>query len=189
MVAGVSLAAGVVETILLHALTNAPYRSIGGIIADVTLEEQHNDASTSTNHPVEVGAAITDHVYTEPAELVIHAGWSDSGNYDGYINDVYARLLQLKAARQLLNVYTGKRSYTNMLLLNVTTMSDAANAYSMMVVCRLKQVIVVSTSSTTLPPTANQATPANTGAAQASGTQQTSPATASQNSALAGVAT
>jgi hypothetical protein len=184
MVAGVSLAVNLAQTILLQALSVKPYRAIGSIIPDCTLEEQHSDAVTATNHPVELGAAITDHAYSEAPELIIHAGWSDSGNYDGYINDVYAELLALKAARQLINVYTGKRSYQNMIVLGVATMTDAANAHSMMVVCRLRQLFIVQTYATTLPPAANQANPSSTAAPVGSGTQQTTPTTPQNSSIL-----
>jgi hypothetical protein len=184
MVAGVSLAVGAVETILLQAISGGPFRAIGSIIADVTVEEAHNDTATATKNPVEVGAAITDHVFINPAELVIHAGWSDSGNYDGYVQDVYAALLQLQAARQLLNVYTGKRAYSNMLLLGVATVTSDQTEFSLMVVARLEQAIIVQTSSTTLPAVANQANPASTAPPANAGTQQTTPPTSQQQSML-----
>ena len=177
MVAGISLAAGVAETILLQALTVVPYRAIGTIIADVTVEEQHSDTLTTTKHPVELGASITDHAYKEPAQLTLRVGWSDSGNYDGYVNDVYNELLSLQASAQLQNIYTGKRSYQNMLILNVTTMTDEKSPQTLMVVARCEEIIIVTTQTSTLPPAANQANPQNTQAPVNSGTQQTTPAT------------
>jgi hypothetical protein len=183
-----SLAAGIVETVLLEALATSPFRAIEGasstIIADVTIEEAHDDQITATKHPVEAGAAITDHSYKEPAKLTLRVGWSDSGNYDGYVSDVYASLLTLQQARGLLNVYTGKRVYQNMLLVGLTTMTDEKNEYSMMVVARLDEIIIVSTQTTTLPTTSNQANPANTAPPANGGQQQTTQGTSADQSLL-----
>lgn len=51
---------------------------IGGIQVDTTLEETYEDALEITEHPVEAGAAITDHSFKRPMELVLSCGWSDS---------------------------------------------------------------------------------------------------------------
>lgn len=53
-------------------------RSIGGIIPDVTISERHNDTLSITSHPVERGAAITDHAFVNPAELNMQVGFSDA---------------------------------------------------------------------------------------------------------------
>lgn len=51
---------------------------IGGIQVDTTLEETYEDSLEITEHPVEAGAAITDHSFKRPMELVLICGWSDS---------------------------------------------------------------------------------------------------------------
>lgn len=183
-----SLAFGILEGSFLAAYTYSPYRAIGSIIADVTVEEAHNDTVTATKKPVEIGAAITDHSYVEPAELVLRCGWSDSGNYDGYTNDVYAALVAMKNARQLITVYTGKRVYQNVLVLGVATMTDEKYEYSMLVVARIGQILLVSTSTSTLPPTQNQANPQNTADPANGGQQQTTPANTKQQSLLSQLA-
>lgn len=48
------------------------------ITAQITLEEMHHDEMTITEHPVEVGAPISDHAYMRPAEVVIRCMWSNS---------------------------------------------------------------------------------------------------------------
>jgi hypothetical protein len=53
---------------------------IGGIQVDTTLEESYEDALEITEHPVEAGAAITDHSFKRPMELVLTCGWSDSSS-------------------------------------------------------------------------------------------------------------
>ncbi|QNT79189.1 phage baseplate protein [Entomobacter blattae] len=52
-------------------------RSIGGVIPDVPLSEKHSDTISITSHPVERGAAITDHAFVNPAQLNMEIGFSD----------------------------------------------------------------------------------------------------------------
>ena len=62
----------------LQAILVRPKRNIGAFIANVTIEEQHQDDIQITDHPVEVGASITDHAFRKPSSLIIKAGWSNS---------------------------------------------------------------------------------------------------------------
>lgn len=48
------------------------------IKAQATIREIHNDELEVTEHPVEVGAMISDHAYKRPAELVLEIAWSNS---------------------------------------------------------------------------------------------------------------
>jgi hypothetical protein len=48
------------------------------IAAQATIEEKHLDEMEITEHPVEQGAAITDHMYKLPARVSLQLGWSDS---------------------------------------------------------------------------------------------------------------
>lgn len=47
-------------------------------IPQVTIEEDHLDVLSITDHPVEYGSNITDHSFKHPAELVLKYGWSNS---------------------------------------------------------------------------------------------------------------
>jgi hypothetical protein len=48
------------------------------LIAQATIEELHRDDIEITDHPVELGAPVSDHAFKRPAEVIIHCGWSDS---------------------------------------------------------------------------------------------------------------
>ena len=48
------------------------------IVADALVEERHMDRLEVTTHPVETGAAITDHAFYHPPELTLVLGWSNS---------------------------------------------------------------------------------------------------------------
>lgn len=62
----------------LQAIVVRPKRSIGAFVATVTIEEQHQDDLQITDHPVEIGASITDHAYRRPSSVIIKAGWSSA---------------------------------------------------------------------------------------------------------------
>lgn len=53
-------------------------RNIGGVIPDVVIQEVHDDTVTITQHPVEYGAAISDHAYREPSQVMMTVGWTPS---------------------------------------------------------------------------------------------------------------
>lgn len=55
-----------------------PRRSIGSIVATVTIEEKHHDELEITEHPVEQGANIADHAFKRPNELTLRVAWSNS---------------------------------------------------------------------------------------------------------------
>lgn len=66
-----------------------PYNTEGEalfpIVAQVTLEERHSDELEISVHPVEQGAAIADHAFKKPAEVIIRCAWSDSPSGPGSI--------------------------------------------------------------------------------------------------------
>ena len=48
---------------ILSTLFQQQSRRIGLIVPSVVISEKHNDTLEITEHPVEVGAAISDHAY------------------------------------------------------------------------------------------------------------------------------
>lgn len=157
-----------------------PQRSITSnsfdVVADVTIEELGDDSMVITEHPVEQGAQITDHAYKEPARLRLTLGWSNSNPQAGfdpnYVTDMYEQLLDMQASRELITVITGKREYDNMLMANLRQVTDEKTEYALMAVMDLQQVILVDTSTTVVPPAAQQESPQDTGATQDVGTLQ-----------------
>lgn len=162
---------------LFGAITDALFRpssrAIDVIIPDVVFEESHRDELIITQHPVEKGAAITDHAFSRPAEVEMRCGWSDStAGFAGYSRQVYDRLRALQAERRPFTVYTGKRRYQNMLIRGLALTTDAKSEFAALIVVALQEVILTSTqttggqqSATTAMPGENssQADPASTG--------------------------
>lgn len=173
-------------------ITIDPKRSIGSIVAHVTMEEVATDELHITEHPVELGANITDHAFKKPADLVIRCGWSNAslggvlsgvkglvsaltgGDAFGsdYVSGIYNQLLALQESRIPFDVSTGKRLYTNMLMRSLSQTTDEKSEYTLMVTAVFKQVLIVQTQATTLPSKEDQAAPEATGEISDTGTKQ-----------------
>lgn len=181
-------------------------RKIGDFTAQVTVSEQHEDDLTVTDHPVERGAAITDHAFKNPARLVLVVGWSNSTKaalvstiqtlFTGglqaaassdYVRTIYNKLLKLQADREPFTVTTGKRTYQNMLITSLSTTTDAATENSLIVTIQMREVIIVETQAVTVPPRDVQANPEQTAATSDTGTKQAVPAKSANKTALKGL--
>lgn len=156
-------------------------------IAQVTIEEVHNDELEITEHPVEQNAPIADHAYKRPSEVVIQMAWSNSpspgnrsstglvgaavgiattlggstgaaiggvlqtaqslltGNAVGQVTDIYKQLLSLQQNRTLFDVFTGKRSYVNMLLRGLQVITNEKSERSLSITATCRQVILATT--------------------------------------------
>lgn len=146
-------------------------RSIGGIIPDVIIEEVHTDEIELTQHPVQQGAAITDHKFKKPMQLKMSVLFGK----DTDINDVYKKLLDLQTSDELLTITTGRRTYKNMQIksLQVTTNKETNSILS--VTADLTEVIIVSVTITNVPPRSRQKTASKTGATEKAGAKQAKP--------------
>jgi hypothetical protein len=166
----------------LHTLLFKQGRSIAGIVPDVVIEEKHADTLTITDHPVEQGAAISDHAFKNPAELTMTCGFSGGGSLVDGLSflpsigktpaEIYQQLLELQESRKPFDVVTGKRSYTNMLFRALSVRTDAKTCNVLMVEATLRQVIIVQTQAVSLPPADVQAQPQKTAATANTGVKQ-----------------
>lgn len=197
--AAVATAGGIAATFIGPILLRAP-RMIDTIVPDCAVEEYSVDNLSVTKNPVEQGAAISDHCFKEPAEVILRYGFSNSSaanplipNIGGedYVIQVYEGLLQLQARRVPFDIVTGKRQYTNMLLTSLAQTTDHTTEYSLMVVARCNEVIITQTTAVSAPPNLqaqNQADPASTSATQQSGDAQTQPVAPAKQSVLSTIA-
>ena len=175
---------------------------IDDIKVDTTIDEQYEDALEITDHPVQVGAQISDHSFKRPMELRLRCGWSDanssaaigaisnfltgsnsststSGEFTGgsmaasdYVAGVYSQLLQLQETRDTFSVTTGLRVYDDVLLTSIRVRRDVTTSSALMVEATMRQVILVDTQTATVPPQADQATPQATADTVNAGPQQ-----------------
>ena len=159
------------------ALFRPHSRMIGGIVAEVTITESHEDDIQITEHPVEQGAPIADHAFKRPSQVSIRAGWSVGGSVDlSAETGVYGLLLSWQAALMPFDVITGKRGYANMLIERLAVETDSHSEWALLanIVCR--QVIIVTTQVKEAvgqsESAGNQASPETTGQEKDRGEQQ-----------------
>lgn len=146
------------------------YRSIGGVVAPCTLSERHYDTLTITDHPVEIGAQITDHSFLNPVTVDIVIAWG--AGLREPLRLIYEKLLKLQSSRQPFDINTGKRKYKSMLIESIEETTDHNTENMLRISLHCRQIIIVSTSVTPLPNAADQANPDSTASTQNRGTVQ-----------------
>jgi len=159
------------------------------IIPSVVISEKHSDSLEITEHPVEIGASVSDHAYRRPSDVVMQVGFAGGGSLLDLLDttaiglsaglspkEVYQNLLTLQNKRVPFDVVTGKRIYSNMLIraLEVTTDRTTENVLS--AVLTLREVIITSTSTVQVAAKADMKLGANTSAVQNSGVKTPTPA-------------
>lgn len=148
-------------------------RRIGSIEATVTIEEAGTDELEITQHPVQRGAAITDHAYVKPAGLNLRVMFAETE--DATLEETYQALLDLQAEREPFEIITGKRIYSDMLFKTISVTTDKATEQVLAVQCAFMQVILVDVVLTTVPPRAKQANAGKTGGTEKAGAKQAKP--------------
>jgi hypothetical protein len=148
---GLSLSARVGVGGFMPALIMPRRRNIGGIFAQVTIEEQHTDEVQITDHPIEQGAPISDHAFKRPISVNINAGWSTAWAYDlSAESGIYGMLLALQLSFIPFDLVTGKRTYPNMLIERLIVTTDHQSEFSLMTQIGCRQVIIVKTATTSV---------------------------------------
>jgi hypothetical protein len=154
-------------------------RSIGGIIADVTIEETERDDVTFTQHPVEQGAPIGDHAFKQPEEVVLRVGWSEGKTGDlSAESGIYGILLNWQASFVLFDLFTGKRRHRNMGIASINVVTDEHSEHILGATLVLKEIILTQTQTTQTglsSDVGNQTDPGTTSGTTDFGTQQTTP--------------
>lgn len=187
----------------ISTIVVTPKRGIGKFTAQVTIEERHVDELEIVDHPVELGAPISDHSFRRPSQLTLTAGWSNSpgssnlfgslasavtgtlggissllsGNSVSQIKETYSKFLELQNSRLPFEVNTGKRLYKDMLIRSLSTVTDKENENVLVLKIELRQVLIVTTQTLTVSaPAEDQATPSVTNGPVNSGVKQLTPA-------------
>lgn len=166
---------------LIPALIRAtivPRRSIGPFNATLTIEEVASDDLEITQHPVQQGAAITDHAYLKPATVAVKVVFNDEDAF-AYrpLAETYAKLLQLQAGREPLDVVTGKRAYKNMLIKSLGQTNDLMTENVLSISMQLQEILLTSVEVVTVPERSKQADPGKTGATEKAGQKKAQPVT------------
>ncbi|WGL54444.1 phage baseplate protein [Kluyvera intermedia] len=173
---------------ILSTLFHQQSRKIGLIIPSVVVSEKHSDTLEITEHPVEIGAAVADHAYKRPSEVVMEVGFAGGGSLLDFVDtssiglslglspqETYQELLDLQIRRIPFDVVTGKRLYSNMLIraLEVTTDKTTENVLS--AVLTLREVLITQTQQVTVANKSDMKDGASTSAVANAGTKTTKP--------------
>lgn len=152
--------------------TILPRRAIGPFNATITVEEIATDDLEITQHPVQQGAAITDHAYLKPAVVAIKVLFNDE---DAPLAETYAKLRKLQSDREPFDLITGKRQYKNMLLKSLSQTNDAATENVLSINAELHEILITQIETTTVPARSKQANPGKTGKTDAAGEKKAQP--------------
>ncbi|HBL0732922.1 TPA: hypothetical protein LON50_002482 [Kluyvera ascorbata] len=173
---------------ILSTLFHQQSRKIGLIVPSVVVSEKHSDTLEITEHPVEIGAAVADHAYKRPSEVVMEVSFAGGGSLLDFVDissiglslglspqETYQELLDLQSSRIPFDVVTGKRLYSNMLIraLEVTTDKTTENVLS--AVLTLREVLITQTQQITVANKSDMKDGASTSAVANSGTKTTKP--------------
>jgi hypothetical protein len=103
-------------------------------IFDCVILADHEQRLRKTEHPVQTGAAISDHAFIEPATLTLDVGMSDAmdayyptflGQNQSKSVSAYQTMILLMFSRIPLTITTRLRSYDNMIVENVHPQESA----------------------------------------------------------------
>lgn len=134
---------------------------------DATLSANHQSTATITNHPVEEGADVTDHIRDESDTLTINGIVSNDppialksfrakpsrrgGDPRSRAEDAYEELRRFKKEGRLLKVTTKLRDYTNMAISSVSTVQDNKTGEITNIVLSLQEIVIAFTQTVAAP--------------------------------------
>lgn len=169
---------------VLSVLFNQRSRKVGLIIPDVVVSEKHQDALEITEHPVEIGAPVSDHAYKRPSEVTMEIGFSGGGSLLDFADtsalgislgtspkEIYQQILDLQASRVPFDATTGKRQYSNMLIRAIDVTTDRTSENVLTCVLTLREVIISQTESITVADKADMQEGVSTASLQNTGTK------------------
>lgn len=139
---------------------------IAGYPVDVAVSEDHSFDSEVTEHPVERGADVADHVRARPITLTIEGLVSDDpigtvrdqrlASAGGSIehappsDDAFALLLSVRDAREPVTIVTSLRTYEDMVLTSLSVPRGARTGHALRFMATFVQVQLVTNLRTTV---------------------------------------
>lgn len=123
------------------------------LVFSVVLKETHSHNANVSRHPVESGASMVDHIQTSGVELSVealrdgiesHGGDSVATGAPPDLEQKYSELLELFESRAPLTVVTGIRTYSNMVITNISVARDKNSASVLNVSAKLTEIMIAS---------------------------------------------
>ena len=128
----------------------------------VVVREKSLDQLELTQHPIERGAAITDHAFKRPAQVEIQAGWSyqkpigdllqgDFSIDTTYLQGLYDTILQLQAQRNFVTLVTSKRLYKYLLVEAIGLETDEKTENILGLSIHFQEILIAVTQTVSFP--------------------------------------
>lgn len=132
------------QPISITALLFGRRRSIGSFTGYVTTKEDTQDVLTITKHPIQDGAAVTDHAFKEPVKFSCQITAQPNAFSGVSLEEIYAELVQLQDSRVPFEIQTPKRTYKNMLINAIAQTTDKTSENSLALTMTFEEIIIVS---------------------------------------------
>ncbi len=134
---------------------------LGELVVDAFVSETHHLSAKVTEHPVESGGCIVDHIYNEPVRLEIKGiisntpmtlvGLTVFRTARNYFNDqsndlageAFKKLEKIFAKREPITIATSLKDYHKMVLESLSIERDGHSSASLHFSCTAKQIRVV----------------------------------------------
>jgi hypothetical protein len=137
--------------------------SVGEIVAEVAIEEIHVRTAKATEHPVEAGNNIADHILPESIQVRLEGVISNTPTTalgyqlyksaknllqkksadNDYAQTAFDKLEELFTKREPIKIVTSLKSYNNMVLENLLVRRDAATGDALRFTCSAKAIRLV----------------------------------------------
>lgn len=126
--------------------------SLGGMRFDAWLLLNHNTSLTITQHPVETGAAITDHSYVNPRRYSFDIGMTDvalatvgdaTAEAGSRSINAYNALVQMQQSRELLALVCKYGTFYNNLIVDISANDNFQTKYGSRFTVTVQEVILV----------------------------------------------
>lgn len=121
--------------------------SIGGITLDAAIEEKHDYSATITDHPIEAGGFVTDHVFETPRMVQVTGEITDSPvTVFSILNGLSSRRMEAKdqlvalyELRERVVLVTGLEIYTDMVMESLSMPRNQATGQRLQFSATFKQ--------------------------------------------------
>ena len=101
--------------------------AIAGIQVSVKKSEAHTYTSQATELAMESGATVTDHVILKPVTLAVTVAMTNAGDGADAARDAFESFVEMRKAREPVEVITEHAIYTNMVITSLTPTFQQVN--------------------------------------------------------------
>lgn len=161
-------AIGGLQGALSGMLSIQPHRRFESFSNFVSITESHSAQVQTTDYPIEDGSQGTDHIVRQPDAI----NWEIAFSENSAPQEVYSRLHELMLSGIPFDAVTGLKTYTNMVLLSLSCTQDVHSSRILRISLTMREIIITTAQTTSIPPRDQQASPQMTASTQQSGKKQ-----------------